>query len=35
MTRMKPDMEDLEGLSLVEVLDLLEKGKIGHRLAMD
>ncbi len=28
-------LEDLEGLSLAEVLELLEKGKIGHRAAMD
>ena len=29
------DSEDLKGLSVADVLDLLENRKIGHRLAMD
>lgn len=27
--------EELKGLSVADVLDLLEAGKIGHRLAME
>jgi hypothetical protein len=35
--RMRPmlDSEDLKGLSVDDVLDLLERHKIGHRLAME
>lgn len=29
------DKEDLAGLTVADVLDLLESGKIGHRLAME
>lgn len=29
------DRHDLKGLSVADVLDLLEDHKIGHRLAMD
>ena len=32
---MKLDHNDLKGLSVADVLDLLEDHKIGHRLAMD
>jgi hypothetical protein len=28
-------MEDLKGCSLADVLERLEKGKIGHKLAME